>query len=167
MLSLDDFRHRYSEKNLYYEYWFGKAVQKSGATVLHALLVKLLLSALDRAGYESGPELEIRIDPNWQPKADVAAWTKMAGSYPTEPIDVVVEVLSPEDQMQRVIAKCRQYERIGIKAIFVMDPESHDAWEWSRKEENLERITTMTLPNGRQIAVTDLWAELIIRAASN
>ncbi len=115
-------------------------------TVLHALLVKILLLALDRAGYESGSELELRVVEDWQPKADVAGWTEIDGPYPTKPVDVVVEVLSPEDRMQRVIAKCRQYNRIGVRSIFVMDPESHDAWQW--REDNLERIAAMRLPSG-------------------
>ena len=163
LLTLNEFRQRYAEAKPYYEYWFGEAVQKSVPTVLHVLLVTILLFALDRAGYESGPELELRIDADWQPKADVAAWTEVDGPYPTKAVDVVVEVLSPEDRMQRVIAKCRQYERIGIRSIFVMDPEFHDAWQW--RQENLQRISAMTLPNGNQIATADLWAELDRRAA--
>ncbi len=71
-----------------------------------------------------------------------------------------MEVLSPEDRMQRVISKCRNYERIGVPAIFVMDPEFRDAWEWSRSTQNLERISTMNLPNGKHITTEDLWSEL-------
>ncbi len=160
LLSLEEFRYRYAEEKPYYEYWFGEAVQKTVPTVLHVLLVSILISALKRSGYRCGPELELRIDPDWQPKADVAAWTWIDGPYPTQPIDIVVEVLSPEDRMQRVISKCRNYERIGIRSIFVMDPECRDAWEWSSTMRNLERISTMTLPNGKQIAIEDLWWEL-------
>ncbi len=160
LLSLDEFRQRYAEERPYFEYWFGEAVQKAVPTVLHALLVKLLLFALDQAGYKSGPELELRIDRNWQPKADVAAWTRIDGPYPTQPVDIVVEVLSPEDRMQRVIAKCRNYQRIGIAAIFVMDPEFRDAWQWSSATQNLERISSMILPNGQEIPVENLWLDL-------
>ena len=160
LLSLEEFRERYAEEKPYFEYWFGEAIQKSVPTILHALLVKLLLFALDQTGYESGPEVELRIDPDWQPKADVAAWTRVEEPYPTQPVDVVVEVLSPEDRMQRVLLKCRNYQRIGIPAIFVMDPEFHDAWEWSGAIQNLERISTMKLPNGGQIPVEELWSKL-------
>lgn len=160
LLSVEEFRDRYAEEKPYYEFWFGEAVRKAVPTLLHALLVKILLFALDRSGYKSGPELELRIDPDWQPKADVAAWIRMDGPYPTQPLDVVVEVLSADDRMQRVIAKCRNYERVGIRAIFVMDPEFRDAWEWSRATQNLERITMMNLPNNQQVAIEDLWSEL-------
>ncbi len=160
LLSLEEFRSRYAEEKPYFEYWFGEAVQKTVPTVSHVLLVSILLAVLKQAGYKSGPELELRIDPEWQPKADVAAWTRIEGPYPTQPIDVVVEVVSPDDRMQRVISKCRNYERIGTRSIFVMDPESRDAWVWSSTTKNLERISMMTLPNGKQIVVEELWAEL-------
>jgi Uma2 family endonuclease len=159
-LTLEEFRSRYAEEKPYYEYWFGEAVQKSEPTLFHVLLVKILMSFLDRAGYESGAELELRIDQNWQPKPDVAAMSTIEAPYPTKPVDVVVEVLSPDDRMQRVIEKCRQYVRIGIPAIFIMDPELRYAWEWSRTTENLERISAMLLPNGEKISVVDLWKDL-------
>jgi Uma2 family endonuclease len=160
LLTLEEFRRRYAEEKPYYEYWFGEAVQKSAPTLLHAFLVKILLIALDQAGYKSGPEVELRVDPNWQPKADVAACTRAQLPYPTKPVEIVAEVLSPDDRMQRVIAKCRHYERIGIAAIFVFDPEYRDAWEWSRETKNLERISELNLPNGKQISVASLWSEL-------
>ena len=167
LLTLEEFRCRYAEEKPYYEYWFGEAVQKSVPTWLHTLLARILADALDRAGYASGPELELRIDPNWQPKPDVAAALTVEIPYPTKPIDVVAEVLSPEDRMQRVIEKCRQYARIGISVIYVMDPELRYAWEWSRETENLERISSMALPNGKQIAIADLWKELDLRLKRN
>ena len=85
LLSIDEFRYRYAEEKPYYEYWFGEAVQKAAPTVFHALLVSILLSALKQAGYKTGPELELRIDPDWQPKADVAAWTRIDGPTPPRP----------------------------------------------------------------------------------
>ncbi len=163
LLTLEEFRLRYAEEKPYYEYWFGEAVQKFAPTWLHTLLVKVLLNALDGAGYESGTELELRIDADWQPKPDVAAATFVEQPYPTKPVAVIVEVLSPEDRMERVIEKWRQYVRIGIPAIFVMDPELRYAWEWSRQTENLERISTMLLPNGEAISVAHLWSDLDLR----
>lgn len=166
-MTLEEFRCRYAEEKPYYEYWFGEAIQKSVPAWLHTLLARIVADALDRAGYASGPELELRIDPDWQPKADVAAALNIEHPYPTKPIDVVAEVLSPDDRMQRILEKCRQYARIGISAIYVMDPELRYAWEWSRTTENLERISTMALPNGEQIVIADLWQELDLRLKRN
>ncbi len=155
LLTLEEFRERYAEEKPYYEYWFGEAVQKSLPTWLHSLLQGILTELLSRSGYRSGPEVELRIDPAWQPKADVAAAVVVEQPYPTRPIDVVAEILSPDDRMSRVFEKCRQYARIGIWKIFVLDPELRYAWERSRETENLERIDSMRLPNGRDIPLAE------------
>ena len=159
-LTLEEFRVQYADEKPYYEYWFGEAVQKSAPTWLHILLQQILGELFTSAGYKSGPELELRIDADWQPKPDVAAALIVEHPYPTHPIDIVAEVLSPEDRMTRVYEKCRQYERIGIQKIFVFDPDSEAAWEWSTQTENLERISDVNLPNGRSIPVQSVWDEL-------
>ncbi len=166
LLTLHEFRERYADKKPYYEYWFGEAIQKSVPTWLHGLLQAILTELFTRAGYRTAPELELRIDPDWQPKADVAAALIVEHPYPTRPIDIVVEVLSPDDRMSRTFEKCRQYARIGILKIFVLDPESKSAWEWSRATDNLERVSIMELPNGQMIGMTDVWSELDRRAGS-
>jgi Uma2 family endonuclease len=164
LLSLEEFRQRYAEEKPYYEYWFVEAIQKSVPTWLHCLLQAILAEFFTQAGYRSGPELELRIDSDWQPKADVAAALVVERPYPTKPIDVVAEILSPDDRMSRVFEKCRQYARIGITKIFVLDPDSKSAWEWDRTTGNLERISAMNLPNGQVIAIADVWSELDRRA---
>lgn len=159
-LTLQQFRTCYADQKPYYEYWFGKAIQKSVPTWLHAVLQKLLCDVLQQAGYKSGPEVELRIDPDWQPKPDVIGATNIDEEYPTKPVEIVAEVLSPDDKMLQVYEKCRQYERIGIDQIFVFDPKSKMAWIWSRDQSNLERIVELILPNGRRIDVQSIWDEL-------
>ena len=160
LLTLEEFRLRYGNEKPYYEYWFGEAIQKAEPTWLHALLLQILGEFFTRSGYKSGPELELRIDQNWQPKADVAAASQIEQPYPTKPVDVVAEVLSPEDRMQHVYRKCREYARIGIPAIFVFDPVDKIAWVWSRDAQNLERVEELHLPNGRMIPTREIWEEL-------
>ena len=159
-MSLEEFRARFAEEKPYFEFWYGEAVQKSVPTVLHVLLCAILSDQLRRLGYRAGPELELRVDVNWQPKADVAAWSgEIDADYPMTPVDVVIEVLSPDDRMQRVYAKCREYARLGIPAIFVMDPATYDAWRWDRQTTNLERTSTLETTKG-SIAVEEIWKEL-------
>ncbi len=160
LLSLEEFRKRYADDKPYFEYWFGEAVQKSASNWQHALLQAILAGTLSEAGYRAGVELELRIDPDWQPKADVAAALTVEQPYPTKPVDIVVEILSPDDRMSRVFEKARQYARIGVPSIFVFDGELRYAWEWSQETENLERTQTMRLPNGREISVAGIWEEL-------
>jgi Uma2 family endonuclease len=37
--------------------------------------------------------------------------------YPTKPIEIVAEVLSPKDRPGHVLDKCRHYQNIGISQI--------------------------------------------------
>ena len=160
-LSLEEFRSQYNNEKPYYEYWFGEAIQKSVPTIPHGLLQRILGALLAAAGYRSGSEIELRIDANWQPKPDVIAWlSPIRQSYPTAPVDIVAEILSPDDAMALVFEKCRQYQRIGIGQIFVFDPEARVAWQWSATTGNLERISTVELGNGQSIPLPALWQQL-------
>jgi Uma2 family endonuclease len=78
--------------------------------------------------------------------------------YPTEPVEVVVEILSPDDQLIHLIKKCQQYERIGTERIFVLDPV--DKLAWQRRSGSLEAITRLSLPNGAAVALDEIWRQL-------
>ena len=161
LLTLEEFRLRYADEKPYYEYWFGEAIQKAVPPTIHGLLQLILCELLKRLGYRAAPEVELRIDPNWQPKPDVlASLSRLENPYPTKPVEVIIEVLSPTDAMSLVHEKCRNYQRIGFEQIFVLDPEFRKSWEWSRKTQNLERIDALRLTNGKSIELTEVWQEL-------
>ena len=160
-LTLEEFRCRYADEKPYYEYWFGEAVQKSVPTILHGVLQQILCALFTLAGYKSGSEVELRIDPDWQPKPDVIAWLASIGQgYPTEPVDIVAEVLSPDDKMAKVFERCRQYQRLGIRQIFVLDPESRTTSEWNPQTQDLEKMSILELKNGRNISANEIWSRL-------
>lgn len=161
LLTLEQFNAQYAGEHGY-EYWFGEVVQKGMPTWLHGLLQLILGEFFHKLGYISGSEIDLRVDPNWQPRPDVMAALEIEQPYPTKPVDVVAEVLS-DDPMTKVFEKCRNYARIGIPQIFVFDPESRTAWEWSRQTGNLERIQALRLRNGSTLDVSDIWAELEAR----
>lgn len=161
LLTKQEFREQYAGRKPHFEYWFGETLQKSTPTWLHAALQLILGEFLKRAGYRPGSELELRIDPDWEPVPDVVGvLRKIEGLYPTEAVDVVIEILSPEDRMARVLEKCRHYARIGTLAVFWIDPESRVGWIWDRTAENLERVHAFYLPNGNRISLVDVFAEL-------
>ena len=152
-LSLEEFRSRYRQQKPYFEYWFGEPIQKTMPTWLHAVLQGIMREALRRAGYKSGSEVELRIDPQWEPVPDVIATLKSIEDYPTEPVEIVVEILSPDDKLIHVIKKCHQYERIGTERIFVLDPVdnslgsgSQEAWKQLR---NCYYLTVLRWPSKR------------------
>jgi len=146
LLTREEFNARYAHEHGY-EYWFGQVSRKGTANWLHGLLQAILGEFFYKLGYVSGSEIDLRIDPNWQPRPDVLAALEIEQPYPTKPVDIVAEVLS-DDPMIKVFEKCRNYVRIGIPQTFVFDPESRTAWEWSRESDNLERIDVLRLRNG-------------------
>lgn len=160
-LSLEQFRAQYSGRKPYFEYWFGEAVQKCMPTWLHAALQGILVEFLKRAGYKAGSELELRIDPDWIPVPDVAGLSETPDTpYPTRPVDVVIEILSPTDDFGRLTAKCRHYARIGIHKIFVVDPIERKGWEWDASTQQRKLVDVLALPNGKSIALAEVWEEL-------
>lgn len=159
-LTLHEFRVAYSDRKPHYEYWFGEARQKAMPTWLHRLLQAILCDFLMRAGYRAGSEIELRIDPEWEPVPDVVGALTIEVPYPTRPVDIVIEILSPTDSASDVLDKCRQYARIGIRKILVADPERMEGWEWVEEQQRLQHVEAFDLPNRQSIPLADVWARL-------
>jgi Uma2 family endonuclease len=157
-VSLEEFRSRYRLQKPHFEYWFGVPIQKPMPSRLHGVLQGIICEALRRAGYRSGSEAELRIDPQWEPVPDVMATLKPVKDYPTEPVEIVAEILSPDDKLVDVISKCRHYQRIGSDRIFVLDPVERLAWQWNSG--SLEAISQLSLPNGAAAALDEIWRQL-------
>lgn len=157
-LTLEEFRSRYGQQKPYFEFWFGEAIQKTTPAWMHAVLQGIMREALRQAGYKSGSEVELRIDPQWEPVPDVIATLKSIKDYPTEPVEIVVEILSPDDKLMYIVKKCHHYEWIGTERVFVMDPVEKLAWQWNSG--SLEAVTQLLLPIGAAVALDEVWRQL-------
>ncbi len=63
--------------------------------------------------------------------------------------------------MHQVRDKCEHYARIGIRQVFVFDPETKEAWEWNRNRKSLERLSVLSLKNGSFIDLdSEVWLEM-------
>ncbi len=152
-IPLEEFQNRYSGESGY-EYWFGEVVRKGVPTWLHAILQSLLAQIFSEQGYFAGSELDLRISPDFQPRPDVAASLDLESStYPTKPIDIVAEILSPDDLPAKLLEKCRHYAKLGIRQIYVFDPLERTAAMWNPIEQQLDRIDHLTLTNGSVVSV--------------
>jgi Uma2 family endonuclease len=161
LLTLEEFRAAYGNAHGY-EYWFGEALRKGLPTSLHGITQFILMMFFRAAGFRAASEVELRIDPDWEPRPDVViSSSPLEQPYPTraESLTAVIEVLSEDDPLPMLFKKCRNYVRIGIPRIFLVDPESRNAWEWSVQTENIERISVFYLPEGN-FAVDSVWEEL-------
>ncbi len=134
-LSQSKFENDYGEIKPYHEYWHGEAVQKSMPNFVHGLLQFILMQVLVEAGYKAAAEVRLKIDPDLQLLPDVIATRgRVEMPYPTVAVEVVAEILSPDDAMERVIGKCRAYDRWGFTEIFVLNPEKRMLLRWQDGE---------------------------------
>ncbi len=127
---------------------------------LHGLVQRLIANILSEGGYISGTEVELRIVQDWQPVPEVAASTRLEHPYPTSPLEIVVEVLSPDDREAEILTKCECYANIGIQQIFVIDPEKREVMEWDALRRNLTAVPALLLPNGARVPASELWSRL-------
>jgi Uma2 family endonuclease len=160
-LTLAEFERQYRDRKPNHEYWFGEAVPKAIPTWLHGLLQKIIMKLLDESGYLSASEVKLKISPDFEPVPDVIATAgRIEVPYPTKSVDVVVEILSPDDAFQRVLRKCKLYAEWGISNTFVLDPESREAWTWDSAADVLKPATVFLLKNGQSITLKRIFDEL-------
>jgi len=141
-VTLEQFRTAYAESKPYYELLNGEAFQKALPTKLHSILQGVLFIVLKQLGFRSMTELTLAISETWEPTPDVCGLLGPDDGepYPTKPIPVVIEVLSPRDPFTRVIQKCRRYAEWGIPDILVFDPVGREAWHWDKMADDLVRF---------------------------
>ena len=77
---------------------------------------------------------------------DVTVAPDFEGPYPTEPVLLCVEILSPEDRVGATLAKCEEYHAWGVPFCWVIDPEKQTAWQYNSGSdpENLSRAGALT-----------------------
>lgn len=121
------------------EYLDGEVVERNMGELPHGdvqLNLGLLLRQMrKRLGIRVVPEIRIQINPTRYRVADLAAWRddNIGTSIPTVPPFLVVEVLSPEDRMVRMLPKIQEYLSIGVEWIWIVDPYEQSALLYSRQ----------------------------------
>lgn len=119
------------------EYCDGVLTQKPMPTRKHShaqYRVAMLINTAF-AAFEAGPELTVRLREGRYLVPDVAVQQldRLQDPYPTEPIHLCVEVLSPDDRLSAVISKAEEYHAWGVPVVWIIDPENRMAWEFSPK----------------------------------
>ncbi len=143
-VSVEDYLHR-TEKP-YCEYIDGVLRPKAMPTTLHAQVQFSLQILLRRQGVEALAEVNVRLSPTKYLIPDVIAAPEIQGPYPTEPVLLCVEILSPEDRVGAMLAKCEEYHAWGVPFCWVIDPEKQIAWQNPRggEPERVDRGGTIT-----------------------
>ena len=151
-LSLEEFHARYDGEKPYFEYWDGEAVQKSMPTRVHGLIEEILVVLLRALGFDPCLGLVIKLDPAYEPIPDVvAAEGRLGDPYPTEPFEVVIEILSSQDTFSRVLQKCQLYDNWGIRQIVIVDPKERLIWKF---ENGKPYLTDIIAHRGERVSQT-------------
>ena len=116
---------------------------------LHALVQYLLVSMLRKQGVEALAEVSVRISETRFLVPDVIADSVIEDPYPTRPVSLCVEVLSPEDRLSSAFAKCEEYHAWGVPYCWVIDPAKQIAWEYHAQSDPARTDNTGTLHAGR------------------
>jgi len=83
-------------------------------------------------GFDAAPELTCRVRQGKYLVPDVAVQrvSEIQDPYPTAPIHLCIEVLSPGDRFSDTVAKCGEYHEWGVKYCWIVDPDNKQCWEY-------------------------------------
>lgn len=121
------------------EYLDGEIVERNMGEIPHGdvqtTLVSLLRQMRNRLGIRVISEIRIQISPTRYRVADLAVWRNddIGTGVLTVPPFLVVEILSPEDRMVRLLPKIQEYLSIGVEWIWIVDPQEQSALLYSHK----------------------------------
>jgi Uma2 family endonuclease len=121
------------------EYLDGEIVERNIGEIPHSAvqgtLYRLLWQLRSLLGLLVLPEITIKISPTRYRVADLAVWRNddIGTVIPTVAPFLVVEILSPEDRMVRVLPKIQEYLSICVEWIWIVDPQEQSALLYSRK----------------------------------
>ena len=149
---------RYSDKPNC-EYRGGVLYPKSMPTTFHGLLEFMLVVMLRRLGLQAAPEVTVRLSPSKYPVPDVIAAPVLQSPYPTEAVLLCCEILSPEDRLGTMLAKCEEYHAWGVPFCWVIDSEKRAAWEYHAGAEPL-RVTEAVRAGEFTVSLEELFSVL-------
>ena len=140
---------RYSEKPNC-EYKDGVVYPKAMPAKFHSIIQSALLMLLRAQGVRPLPELTVRISATKYLVPDVVVASRFSGPYPTDPVQLCCEILSPEDRLGAMFGKCEEYHAWGVPYCWVIDPVKRTAWEY---HSGLEPVRVATALRAGEIAV--------------
>jgi Uma2 family endonuclease len=149
---------RYSEKPNC-EYKDGVIYPKAMPTTFHSIVQYALLFLLRAQGVRALPELTVRISATKYLIPDVSVSHGVHSPYPTEPVQLCCEILSPEDRLGAMLSKCEEYHAWGVPYCWVIDPVKRTAWEYHAGLEPM-RATNELRAGALKVGLGELFAEL-------
>lgn len=112
---------------------------------LQGKIIAYLIARYEAAGIQSVPKLRIRVSPTRFRVPDISVFLSDPGErVPTKPPFICIEILSPEDRMSRVGVRISDYLAMGVPYVWVLDPQTKQAFA-STPAEGLKEVKTGVL----------------------
>src|SRR5258708_4963029 len=126
LVSVEEYLRRTEKPNC--EYIDGELYPKPMPTTPHARAQRTSMWLLEQQGVEELVEIRLRLDASKFLVPDVVGAKRVESPYPPETVLLCVEVLSPEDRVGVMLAKCEHYHAWGVPFCWVLDPDKRIAW---------------------------------------
>ena len=95
---------------------------------LQGLLIRLLMNRYENEGIFVIPELRVQVKPTRFRIPDICVTLGLPGEQIlTKPPFLCIEILSPEDRMQRVQNRIDDFLEMGVPCVWVLDPQTKRA----------------------------------------
>jgi Uma2 family endonuclease len=118
----------------YCEYLDGVLRQKAWPTYDHGKMQMRLCNLTNQAhlGLEALPELTLKVSERIYLIPDVAVVrvSEIEEPYPTKPVFLCIEILSPEERLADTLAECEEYHAWGVRFCWIVDPDDKRCWEY-------------------------------------
>ena len=163
LMSVEEYL-RLTEKP-YREYRDGVVSCKALPTKFHSLIQYALLMLLRGQGVVSLPELTVRLSPNKYLVPDVCVCEDFPGPYPTDPVLLCCEILSPEDRLGSTLGKCEEYHAWGVPYCWVIDPVKRSAWQYDSAAEPV-RVPAELRAGNLAVSLDELFSVLDVPSKS-
>ena len=154
------------EEKPYLEYVNGMVLQKPMPNQHHGLLAfrigHLIQLWLGAAPARIAVEVRARLGDLMYRLPDLSYWRPEAPFGDQEPPSLAVEVRSPDQALEALREKCRNYIRSGVETCWLIDPLSRTAEIYEGRKKSGTAVATLRaecLP-GFELALTDLFAIL-------
>jgi Uma2 family endonuclease len=122
-LSLEEFHKAYDGVKPNHEYWFGEATPKPMRTVLDSAVQTALILLLFSRGWKVFPEVTLKMVPDAALVPDLIVTRRpLAQPYPESPVELCIEIRSPDDRLKKVLDKGQRYLEWGVRYLWIIDP---------------------------------------------
>jgi Uma2 family endonuclease len=140
LITLEQFRRRYSDREDGYKYEFNNGViekSPSQMKVKQFHIVDNLAEAFRKtSAFQQGGRLATEIEQLTSPtqlrRPDLAYLTRAKIQHDDESVsEFVIEILSPTDNILKVNRKLREYFKAGVKVVWQIMPESQEVYVYT------------------------------------